>query len=140
LSVGDVDAREIHSIRVAHFKDAILSIVRHVVRDTDTIECVPAETSRVGPSRVANLDRGDISANKHVPLLNLLDSSVIGTKMCGVQQCTHRISVQILPMGIKFTTVVLGVDVDICLIRESDDLHVVCIIEYLNASDGTTRN
>jgi hypothetical protein len=43
-------------------------------------------------------------------------------------------------MGIKFTTIVLCVDIDVDLIRESDDLHVVYVIENLNASEGSIRN
>ena len=64
MSVQGIDARELHGIRVAHFEDAILSIVRHVVGYTDTIECIPAITSRIGPSRVANLKRRDVAAKE----------------------------------------------------------------------------
>ena len=53
--------------------------------------------------------------------------------MSGVHQSTHGISVQILPTVINFTTIVLWVDVDIDLIHESNNLHIVLVIEYWNA-------
>lgn len=43
-------------------------------------------------------------------------------------------------MGIKFTTEVIYVHIDVGLNRESDDLHVVCVIEHLDAGEGSIRN
>jgi len=140
LSVQGIDARDVHGIGVAYFKDAILSSVGHVVRYTDTIEGILAVASRIGASRVANLECGDITTNKHIPLLDLVYSLVICAEMCGIHQCAHGISVQILPVGIQFTTKVLCVDVDVDLIYESDDLHIIRVVEHLNTGEGTVRN
>jgi len=135
LTAQGIDARDIHKIRVADFKGAILSSVRHVVRQTDTVECVLAIT--LVSSRVADLYTGHVTTDKIVPMVNLLICDTIWTESSRINQTTHRISVQILSTAIKFTTKVLCVDVDVHLIGVSNHLNVLRSIEDLKTREGT---
>ena len=55
MAVGGVDTRRVLVLALTGLERAILSRVRAVVRDADTIEDVLAEIGRVRASRVAYL-------------------------------------------------------------------------------------
>lgn len=175
MSAGSINARDIHGIRVAHFKDTILSIVGHVVCHTNAIESVLAITAGIRSSGVANLKCGNVTTDEPESTMNIrhrkineetnmfqswICSIVVPSVLNAVEyirppigfpffetndqmttlQCSLDTTHQILPMGIKFTSIVSWVDVNVRLIDKANVLNVVRIIEDLKACESARRN
>ena len=64
LTIGGVNTREILILAFADFKGSILSIVRGVVRATNTVIDVLTVVSCVSTSRVANLEAESSSTHE----------------------------------------------------------------------------
>jgi hypothetical protein len=127
VSAG-VDTREVLIVRIADLEDTVLGTVGACVRDTNAIIDVLAIILGVRILGVAHLEAGAIGTNEVMPFNHLRVAAVITVARHGegvrVDETTQGVTTQVGTMGIKLTSIIIGLDVELSLVEESNDLKV----------------
>jgi len=146
------DARGSHVVAVANGERAVDGSVisDSVVAAPYFIIDVVTKLRGVRVARVAHFKTKHVATNEVDPFNNLCGSdSAVGTtthllsESCGilpksvrVDNSTKGVALLVITVGIKFTTLVLTIEVDLRLINVTDDLDVILGIQPLSSSNG----
>jgi len=62
------------------------------------------------------------------------------SKRVAIQEPSYRVSIAVSTMRIKLTTSIASLNVDLCKITDSSNLHVVFRLNKMSAGDGSIRD
>jgi hypothetical protein len=128
---------------VASLESTVLGVVGGVVGTSDTVEDMLTVVSSVGTGGVANLEAEDVATHEVVPLDNLFVGAVAARPSGRIDETTEGVATEICTVGVKLSSEVVGLKVDLGLVDETNDLNVVGCPHELNslksASGDKTR-
>jgi len=132
-SIG-VDAREILVVTQAGFEYTLLGIVGSVILTSNTVVNMLTKVCCVLASGVADFETELIRPHKVVPFNHLL---IRATECSRIYKTAEWITTQVCTMGIHLTPIVTSGQIDLGLVDESHNLHVVGGLHKLDALQGT---
>jgi len=133
-----VNSRVVLVITSAGLEGTVLGFVGRVEGASDTVVDVFTEAGSIGAGRVASLETESVTTHEVVPLDDLLVSGLVARPRGGVEKTTKGVTTEISAVGVEFSSVVVGTEVDEPLVDETDDLNVVGGLHELDTLEGTS--
>jgi len=134
-----VNTREVLVFTLARLESTILSIIGGVISATNSVENVLAVVRSMCSSRVASLQTESVTTHEVVPFNDLLEIFLVGTESVGIEQTTERVSTKIGTVGVKLSSVIVRLQVDLGLINKSNNLNVIGGLHELDTLEGSRR-
>jgi len=131
-----VDAGEVLVGTLAGLKSTVLGVVRSVIGTSDTVEDMLAVVGGIGASRVTDLETENVAAHEVVPLDDLPIGLLVGRKTGGVYKTTKGVTTEISTVGVELSSSIVGQDVDLGLVDDTDNLLIVRSLHILDTFKG----
>lgn len=131
------------AITEARLKDIWSIGSRCVVLASNSIEHVFTQTSSIGTRGIAGFETKGASTHEIVPFnrLDIVVRVTVGCRECvGKDEPAEWVSALICTVRVQLATIVVGGNVDECLVDETGDLNIVGRLHKLDSGESASRN